>query len=87
MTSTMNQTVAQTVLVTAGTGKVGRRVADRLAAKGFPVGIGSRSAEVAFDWEDRSTWAAVLEDVGAVFLMYTPGTSGLRRRRHHSGVQ
>ncbi|MFD0363558.1 NAD(P)H-binding protein [Nocardia sp. GCM10030253] len=73
MTSTKYQTAAQTVLVTAGTGKVGRRVADRLAAKGFPVRIGSRSAEVAFDWEDRSTWAAVLEDVGAVFLMYTPG--------------
>ncbi|WP_328404986.1 SDR family oxidoreductase [Nocardia sp. NBC_00403] len=73
MASTMNQTAAQTVLVTAGTGKVGRRVADRLAAKGFPVRSGSRSAEVAFEWEDRSTWAAVLEDVGAVFLMYTPG--------------
>ncbi|MEV6430660.1 NAD(P)H-binding protein [Nocardia sp. NPDC051463] len=44
-----------------------------MAAKGFPVSFGSRSTEVAFDWEDRSTWAAVLEDVGAVFLMYTSG--------------
>ncbi|MFD0359864.1 NAD(P)H-binding protein [Nocardia sp. GCM10030253] len=72
MTTTKNQTAARTILVTAGTGKVGRRVADRLVAKGFPVRIGSRSAEVAFDWEDRGTWAPVLQGVGAVFLMYTP---------------
>ncbi|MFQ6398950.1 NAD(P)H-binding protein [Nocardia sp. KC 131] len=70
MTTTNN--VTDTILVTAGTGKVGRRVADRLAAKGFPVRIGSRSAKTPFDWEDRSTWAPVLEGVRAAFLMYTP---------------
>ncbi|WP_406238312.1 NAD(P)H-binding protein [Nocardia sp. NBC_01009] len=70
MTTTQNHT--ETILVTAGTGKVGRRVAERLAAKGFPVRIGSRSAEIPFDWEDRSTWASVLQGVHGVFLMYTP---------------
>ncbi|MFE7797895.1 NAD(P)H-binding protein [Nocardia sp. NPDC057440] len=73
MASTKSQTATRTILVTAGTVKVGPRVVDRLAAKGFPVRIGSRSAEVAFDWEDRSTWAAALEDVGAVLLMYASG--------------
>ncbi|WP_040741419.1 NAD(P)H-binding protein [Nocardia tenerifensis] len=72
MTTTKNHSAAQTILVTAGTGKVGRRVAERLAAKGFPVRVGSRSAEVPFDWTDRTTWAPVLADVAAAFVMYTP---------------
>ncbi|WP_433654217.1 NAD(P)H-binding protein [Nocardia sp. CA-128927] len=72
MTTTKNGNATQTILVTAGTGKVGRRVADRLAANGFPVRIGSRSAELPFDWEDRSTWAPVLDGVRAAFVMFTP---------------
>ncbi len=72
MTSNNEKTAAQTILVTAGTGKVGRRVAERLNAAEYPVRIGSRSAEVPFDWSDRSGWDAVLEGVSAAFLMYTP---------------
>lgn len=72
LTKSMTTTKNETVLVTAGTGKVGRRVAEHLAAKGFPVRIGSRSAELPFDWEDRSTWAPVLDGVRAAFVMYTP---------------
>lgn len=72
LTRSMTTTKNDTILVTAGTGKVGRRVADRLAAKGFPVRIGSRSAELPFDWTDRSTWAPVLDGVRAAFVMYTP---------------
>ncbi|WP_067535786.1 NAD(P)H-binding protein [Nocardia crassostreae] len=72
MTNNANNMAAQTILVTAGTGKVGRRVADGLTAKGFPVRIGSRSADIPFDWEDRGTWGAVLEGVRAAFVMYTP---------------
>ena len=51
-------------LVLNGTGKVGRRVVERLTARGLPVRIGSRSGEPRFDWEDRSTWGPVLEGVG-----------------------
>lgn len=72
MTTNANQNAAQTILVTAGTGKVGRRVAEELAAKGIQVRIGSRSADIPFDWEDRDTWPAVLDGVSAAFLMYTP---------------
>lgn len=72
MTTNANQNAAQTILVTAGTGKVGRRVAEGLGAKGVQVRIGSRSAEIPFDWEDRETWSAVLEGVSAAFVMYTP---------------
>jgi uncharacterized protein YbjT (DUF2867 family) len=35
----------KTTLVLGGTGKTGRRVAERLTARGLPVRIGSRSGE------------------------------------------
>ena len=59
-------------LVLGGTGKTGRRVAERLAARGLPVRIGSRSGEPPFDWEDRSTWAPALDGVGAAYISYYP---------------
>jgi uncharacterized protein YbjT (DUF2867 family) len=42
------------VLVLGGTGKTGRRVVERLEARGVPVGVGSRSTGPPFDWEDRT---------------------------------
>jgi uncharacterized protein YbjT (DUF2867 family) len=59
-------------LVLGGTGKTGRRVVERLRARGLPVRVGSRSGEPPFDWEDRSTWAPALEGVGSVYLTYYP---------------
>lgn len=59
-------------LITGGTGKTGRRVAERLVAAGHPVRVGSRSASPAFDWEDRTTWGAALDGVGAVYISYQP---------------
>src|SRR6516225_423054 len=59
-------------LVLAGTGKTGRRVADRLAAHGWPVRIGSRSERPAFDWERPATWAPVLEGVSRAYVSYVP---------------
>ena len=61
-----------TILVLGGTGKTGRRVAERLEARGLPVRIGSRSGTPPFDWEDRATWAPALEGVGAIYLTYFP---------------
>jgi len=52
-------------LVLGANGKTGRRVADRLAALGRPVRAGSRSAAIPFDWEDQSTWGAVVAGVEA----------------------
>ena len=59
-------------LVTGGTGKTGRRVVERLTARGLPVRVGSRSGEPPFDWEVRSTWAPALEGVGTVYISYYP---------------
>lgn len=66
------RTHESTTLVLGGTGKTGRRVAERLTARGLPVRIGSRSGEPPFDWEDRATWASALRNVGAVYLTYYP---------------
>lgn len=66
------QSEAGTTLVVGATGKTGRRVAERLAVRGLPVRPGSRSAEPRFDWEDRTTWAPVLRDIGSVYLTYYP---------------
>ncbi|MCR4265600.1 NmrA family transcriptional regulator [Nitratireductor sp. ZSWI3] len=60
------------ILVTGGTGKSGRRLAARLSAAGIPVRIGSRSAEIPFDWENPATWDAVLDGVCAAYLSYFP---------------
>ncbi|WP_040592525.1 SDR family oxidoreductase, partial [Mesorhizobium metallidurans] len=59
-------------LILGGTGKTGRRLAERLTAQGLPVRIGSRSGTPAFDWQDRSTWAPALDGVDAVYISYYP---------------
>jgi uncharacterized protein YbjT (DUF2867 family) len=59
-------------LVLGGTGKIGRRVAERLTARGESVRVGSRSAQPRFDWENPATWAPTLEDVRAVYISYYP---------------
>jgi len=59
-------------LIVGGTGKTGKRVAERLRARGVPVRIGSRSAQPAFDWLDDASWDAVLDGVRAMYVTYYP---------------
>lgn len=59
-------------LVLGATGKTGRRVAERLKAKGVDVRIGSRSAVPAFDWDNEKSWTACLKGVSAVYITYAP---------------
>lgn len=59
-------------LVIGGTGKTGRRVVQRLEARGVPTRIGSRSSETPFDWNDQATWPAALANVGAAYVTYAP---------------
>ena len=61
-----------TTLVLGGTGKTGRRVAARLAARGAPSRIGTRGADPPFDWDDRTTWPAVVTGVRSVYLAFAP---------------
>ena len=57
-------------LVLGGTGKTGRRVVERLAARGIPVRVGSRSGEPRFDWDDQATWAPALDGGGRVYVSH-----------------
>ena len=63
---------ANRVLVLGGTGKTGRRVAARMAARGLAVRIGSRAAEPSFDWEQPATWREALHGVDAAYVAYHP---------------
>jgi uncharacterized protein YbjT (DUF2867 family) len=58
------------ILVLASTGKTGRRVVERLTALGNQTRLGARSAEPRFDWDDRDTWAPVLQGVGSVYVQH-----------------
>jgi uncharacterized protein YbjT (DUF2867 family) len=62
----------QTLLVLGATGKTGRRITQRLEAAGLPVRQGSRDANPPFDWEDRSTWDAVIDGAHAVYISFQP---------------
>ena len=62
----------KTTLVLGGTGKTGRRVVERLAARGRPTRVGSRSVEPPFEWEDRATWTPALRGVESVYVSYYP---------------
>lgn len=59
-------------LVVGSTGKTGRRVAERLEARGVTVRHGSRSSATPFDWEDPATWAPALEGVTNAYVTYYP---------------
>ncbi|HWD42893.1 MAG TPA: NmrA family transcriptional regulator, partial [Actinomycetota bacterium] len=62
----------QTTLVLGGTGKTGRRVAERLRARDVPVRVGSRSGEPRFDWDVPATWAPALQGAQAAYISYAP---------------
>ncbi|WP_030435700.1 NmrA family transcriptional regulator [Actinoplanes subtropicus] len=59
-----------TYLVIGGTGKTGRRVVDRLGARGLRGRVGSRPA---FDRNaDPATWTPLLQGVTAAYVTYYP---------------
>lgn len=59
-------------LVLGGTGKTGRRVAQRLKRRGVATRIASRSGNPSFDWNDQNTWDANLVGVTAAYITYAP---------------
>ena len=72
MKANPNESSNKPIVIIGGTGKTGRRVAERLGALGIAVRIGSRSGNPPFDWTDRSTWAAALEGTRAAYVTYYP---------------
>ena len=67
-------------LVVGATGKIGRRVVERLSENGHPVRKGSRQSDPLFDWGDQSTWAAALDGVTAAYISYAPTSPSPGRR-------
>jgi len=59
-------------LVVGSTGKTGRRVMERLEARGVPVRAGSRSADPPFDWDDEATWEPALRCAAAAYVSFFP---------------
>jgi uncharacterized protein YbjT (DUF2867 family) len=66
------QTDKGLTLVTGATGKTGRRIVERMTAAGWPVRIGSRSADLAFDWENPATFGPALAGCAAAYVAYVP---------------
>ncbi|WP_285114211.1 NAD(P)H-binding protein [Leifsonia sp. fls2-241-R2A-40a] len=63
-----------TLLLLGGTGKVGRRLTDRLRANGHDVRAVGRTSTPPFDWRDETTWSAALTGVDGVFIV-GPGSA------------
>jgi uncharacterized protein YbjT (DUF2867 family) len=70
--TTDNDETKGITLVLGGTGKTGRRVAERLQARGVATRIASRSSRSAFDWNDPDSWDAALEGVTEAYIAYAP---------------
>lgn len=68
------QTTTQTpqILLVGGTGKTGRRIAERLRQRGVAARVASRSSATRLDWEDATTWPAALAGIRRVYLTYAP---------------
>ncbi|MEZ5024257.1 MAG: hypothetical protein R2728_13530 [Chitinophagales bacterium] len=60
------------ILVIGGTGKTGRKVAQKLQELGQTVRIGSRQYQPAFDWEDETTWEKALEGMDKMYITHQP---------------
>jgi uncharacterized protein YbjT (DUF2867 family) len=67
-----NTSTAGSTLILGGTGKTGRRVADRLTSRGVSTRVASRSADINFDWNDPGTWDRTLDGVTAAYISYAP---------------
>jgi uncharacterized protein YbjT (DUF2867 family) len=67
-----NATPNDLTLVIGSSGKTGSRIVQRLAKAGRAVRLGSRSANVPFEWHDPSNWPVVLEGVKSVYIAYYP---------------
>ena len=85
-----------TITLIGGTGHTGRRVADRLRARGLDPRIGSRSGTPPFFWERPETWEPVLRGSTAAYVAYTPdlthpgaveAVGALAEQARHSGVE
>lgn len=60
------------ILVIGATGKTGRRVLQRFNDRKVPAVSVSFSSTPSFDWNNKATWEAVLNNIGSVYISYYP---------------
>lgn len=60
------------ILVIGATGKTGRRVLQRLNDGNVPALGVSFSSTPSFDWNNKATWEAVLNNISSVYISYYP---------------
>ncbi|MCB0731805.1 MAG: NmrA family NAD(P)-binding protein [Ignavibacteriae bacterium] len=60
------------ILVIGGTGKTGRRVAEKLIKLNQNVRIGSRNNSPSFDWENTTTYSEALKGIDRAYITYYP---------------
>jgi ergot alkaloid biosynthesis protein len=70
-----------TILITGGTGKTGRRLAEALNTLGIPYRVAARHPNDAekgckFDWQNRETWDEALHGVSGLYVVPRPGGPG-----------
>lgn len=67
------------ILVTGGTGKTGRRVAELLRQRGLAARVATRSPDTAdqvrFDWADAGTFAGAIDGVRAIYMVAPAGAA------------
>ena len=68
----VSETEEAPTLILGATGKTGRRIVERLTAKGVSVRLGSRSAAPSFDWNNEANWDACLQGVERAYVNYAP---------------
>jgi len=61
-----------TTLILGAAGKTGRRIVERLSARGVPLRAGSRSGDPPFAWDDRRTWLPVVRGMKSAYVSYFP---------------
>lgn len=65
-------TTENPTLIVGATGKIGSRVARRLAERGHPHRAVSRSTSPVFDWQAPSGWADAMAGTRSAFVTYVP---------------
>src|SRR5262249_58450110 len=76
-----NMSTQGTTVVLGGTGKTGRRVAERLQARGIPTRGARRSGGRPFASEGRSTWGPTLQRASAAEEAFLPDSGAPRSAR------
>ncbi|MBX9243710.1 NAD(P)H-binding protein [Actinotalea ferrariae] len=82
--------VENPILVTGGTGTIGRRVVAQLRVAGHAVRAASRRTDPPFDWGDPGTWAGALDGVERMYLLLpdeTPLPDGFLDAAEGAGVR